>query len=355
MNELMPYPLLALVGQTEMKTALSLALVNPAIGGVLLSGPYGVGKTTAVRGLLDIMPTVKRSRCENGCPPDDDSDLCPECQAWLAAGESRLRDDLMRLLELPLNARLEDVVGGLNERVALEQQRVLLEDGILSRAHGNILYIDEINLLDSAVVDAILDAAAQGQTFVRRGAMVRLYPSQFVLIGSMNPEEGRLRPQILDRLGLRVWIAPRAAGRERLEIYRRAVAFRRDRTGFRARYAAETAKLQADVRSARLLLPSVTLTQAAEALAMRVIADLNIPSHRAEIVLLEAARARAAADNRTRANTADIRAVAPMALRWRRSEHLDAFMATHTADERRIAESLRGRSQKSEVRSQDEA
>ena len=223
MNELMPYPLLALVGQTEMKTALSLALVNPAIGGVLLSGPYGVGKTTAVRGLLDIMPTVKRSRCENGCPPDDDSDLCPECQAWLAAGESRLRDDLMRLLELPLNARLEDVVGGLNERVALEQQRVLLEDGILSRAHGNILYIDEINLLDSAVVDAILDAAAQGQTFVRRGAMVRLYPSQFVLIGSMNPEEGRLRPQILDRLGLRVWIAPRAAGRERLEIYRRAL------------------------------------------------------------------------------------------------------------------------------------
>ncbi len=121
MNDLLPFPLLALVAQTEMKTALSLALVNPAIGGVLLSGPYGVGKTTAVRGLLDIMPLVKRSRCANGCPPDDDSDLCTECMAWLAAGEPRIRDDLMRLLELPLNARLEDVVGGLNERVALEQ------------------------------------------------------------------------------------------------------------------------------------------------------------------------------------------------------------------------------------------
>ena len=340
MNDLLPFPLLALVAQTEMKTALSLALVNPAIGGVLLSGPYGVGKTTAVRGLLDIMPLVKRSRCANGCPPDDDSDLCTECVAWLAAGEPRTRDDLMRLLELPLNARLEDVVGGLNERMALEQQRVVLEDGVLARAHGNILYIDEINLLDTAVVDAILDAAAQGQTFVRRGAMVRLYPSQFVLIGSMNPEEGRLRPQIMDRLGLRVWIAPRADSVERLEIYRRATAFRRDRTTFRARYAAETAKLHADVARARQILSDVTLDPAAEELAMQAISDLNIPSHRAEIVLLEAARARAAADNRLLATGDDVRAVAPMALRWRRSDHLDAFVARHTEEEARIAASL---------------
>ena len=338
--ELLPFPLLAIVGQKELKTALTLALVNPAIGGVLLSGPYGVGKTTAVRGLLDIMPMIKRSRCSNGCPPDDDTDLCSECLGYVAAGESRLKDDVMRLLELPLNARLEDVVGGLNERVAIEQQRVLLEDGVLARAHGNVLYVDEINLLDPAVVDAILDAAAQGQTFVRRGAMIRLYPSQFVLIGSMNPEEGKLRPQILDRLGLRVWVTPRPDSRERLDIYRRASAFRRDRNQFRALYAAETNKLHQDVALARELLPKVQLTRAAETLAMNAISDLNIPSHRAEIVLFEAARAHAAADNRTRAGVQDIRAVAPMALRWRTSEHLTEFTQQFEQEERHIERSL---------------
>ena len=205
MDELLPYPFLALVGQPEMKTALVLALVNPRIGGVLLIGPYGVGKTTAVRALSDIMPNVEREE------RDDE-------------GKPVLRRGPMRIVELPLNARLEDVVGGINERVALEQQRILLEEGVLAKAHRNLLYIDEINLLDARVVDAILDAAAQGRTFVRRGPMTRLYPSQFALIGSMNPEEGTLRPQILDRFGLRVWVAPLAAPQQRLEVYRRARA-----------------------------------------------------------------------------------------------------------------------------------
>ncbi|MCA0352365.1 MAG: magnesium chelatase [Chloroflexi bacterium] len=340
MNELLPYPLLGIVGQRELKTALTLALVNPAVGGVLLSGPYGVGKTTAVRGLLDIMPLVKRSRCENNCPPDDESDLCPTCLDFLARGESRLKDDLMRLIELPLNARLEDVVGGLNERVAIEQQRVVLEEGVLARANHNLLYVDEINLLDHAVVDAILDAAAQGQTFVRRGAMVKLYQSRLILIGSMNPEEGRLRPQILDRLGLRVWVGPLPNARERLEIYRRAIAFRQDRTAFRMAYAQATTQLRLDVLKARELLPKVHLTKTAERYAMQVITQLAIPSHRAEIVLLEAARARAAADDRVRATPNDIKAVAPMALRWRQSPHLSDFLQQHETDEHLIAQAL---------------
>jgi magnesium chelatase subunit I len=144
--EHLPYPFPAIVGQPELKTALLLALINPDIGGVLLSGPYGVGKTTAVRGLLDLLPVVEQL--------DHDE-----------AGEPRTYQARMRLVELPLNARLDDVVGGVNERVALEQQRVLLEPGILARAHNNLLYVDEINLLDQAVVDAILDAAAQGAFF----------------------------------------------------------------------------------------------------------------------------------------------------------------------------------------------
>lgn len=316
MDELLPYPLLALVGQAELKTALILGLINPGVGGVLLSGPYGVGKTTAVRALLDIMPMVERRSLQADAEP----------------GRER-----MRLVELPLNARLEDVVGGINERVALEQRTLLLEPGILAHAHGNMLYVDEVNLLDPAVVDAILDAAAQGRTFVRRGAITRLYPSRFVLVGSMNPEEGALRPQILDRFGLRVWVAPLDDPHQRLEVYRRAQAFRADPGAFRAGYAAQTAALAEEVETARAILPHVSVPPALEELALALVQTLRVPSHRAEIALLEGARARAAADFRNLVSVEDIRRVAPLALRQRHSTQLDEH-ARRSAEERAAVE-----------------
>lgn len=306
-DEIYPFPLLAMVGQTELKTALILGLINPQIGGILISGPYGVGKTTAVRSLLDLMPFVTRD-------------------ATTSDGKPLI--ERMRLIELPLNARLEDVVGGINERIALEQRIVRLEEGILARAHGNVLYVDEINLLDQAVVDAILDAAAQGRTFVRRGAMIRLFPSQFILIGSMNPEEGALRPQILDRFGLRVWVAPVADHRARLEIYRRARDFRNDPAGFRQVYAAQTTSLAEEIMIAREILPHVTIPPELEEQALALVQRLQIPSHRAEIALLEGARARAAADFRNTVNAEDIRRIAPLALTWRHSD----WFERHTAN-----------------------
>jgi magnesium chelatase subunit I len=321
MDDLLPYPFLAIVGQPEMKTALVLALVNPHIGGVLLIGPYGVGKTTAVRALADVMPVVEREeRDEEGKPV--------------------MRRGPMRIIELPLNARLEDVVGGINERVALEQHRVLLEEGALAKAHRNLLYIDEINLLDAQVVDAILDAAAQGRTFVRRGPMTRLYPSQFVLVGSMNPEEGTLRPQILDRLGLRVWVAPLGDRAQRLEVYRRARAFREDPEAFRARYAGELSRLKQEVAAAREILPHVTIVPEAEEFALGCIQALNIPSHRAEITLLEAARARVAADYRTQVTVEDVQIIAPLALRQRRSSRLEAYAEQVSVEDQAIAAAL---------------
>jgi magnesium chelatase subunit I len=314
MDDVLPFPLLALVGQPELKMALILGLINPQIGGVLICGPYGVGKTTAVRGLLDLMPMVERSW--------EDTE-----------GHSHSAHEPMRLVELPLNARLEDVVGGLNQRVAIEQQRVLLDEGILFHAHRNLLYVDEINLLDPIVVEAILDAAAQGRTLVRRGPMTRLFPSQFVLVGSMNPQEGELRPQILDRFGLRVWVAPLEDPRGRLEAYRRSRDFRIDPSTFRTAYATQTAALAEEVEAAREILPHVETPPRLEELTMDLVQALKVPSQRAEHALLEAARARAAADFRDLVNEEDIRRIAPMALLQRHSLPLDAF-ARNYADER---------------------
>lgn len=319
---MVPYPLVAVVGQAELKTALILGLINPQIGGVLLFGPYGVGKTTAVRGLLDVMPMVEREERDQ-----DDRPYTIQCP--------------MQLVELPLNARIEDVVGGINERVALEQQRVLLEEGVLSRAHKNVLYIDEINLLEPPIVDVILDAAAQGRTMVRRGAYTRLFPSQFVLVGSMNPEEGALRPQIMDRFGLRVWVPPLSDHMHRLEIYRRSQAFRNDPQVFRHFYQEQTETLREEIAVARELLPYVTIAEPLEAYVIKLVEQLHILSHRAEIALLEAARARAAADFRNSVTLEDIQQLAPLALRHRQSEMLNAYTIQVAQEQERIEQALK--------------
>lgn len=341
--DLPAFPFLAMVGQVEMKTALLLSVINPAIGGVLLIGPRGTGKTTAVRGLVDLMPPVRRSLCPYGCEEEAAETwgldaLCPDCAARMARGEELTGLERMRFVELPLNARLEDVVGGINERLAVEQQRVRLERGILAHAHRNLLYVDEVNLLDDFIVDAILDAAAQGRVVVRRGPLSALYPSSFVLVGSMNPEEGPLRPQIQDRFGLRVLVDGLADPGERLEVYRRVRLFREHPHRLAASLAAETVSFAEGVGRARDLLPSVQLSAEAESLALEMVRSLQIASHRAEITALEAARACAAADDRTVATVEDVALVAPMAMRQRRSDFMEQYFEAARTEDREIQE-----------------
>jgi len=343
-----PYPFLAIVGQTEMRVALMLAVINPAIGGVLLIGPRGTGKTTAVRSLTGILPDTEVSDCDEealpedleSLPGEDAKFLFPDCYEKFQRGEEISHFEPVRLVELPLNARLEDVVGGINERAAVNRQIVRIERGILSRADNNLLYVDEVNLLEDEIVDAILDAVAQGSYTVRRGAVAGTYRSRFVLIGSMNPEEGRLRPQIMDRFGLRVNVRGLTEKEERMEVYRRIRSFRLNKTRFIRNWEKETAETQEDIAVARELLKETQVTEDALDAGLRLVQSLDIDSHRADHTMFEAARAYAAADGRITATIDDVRAVAPMALRQRRSEFMVNFFHSQQAEDEQIRQTL---------------
>jgi magnesium chelatase subunit I len=339
------FPFLAIVGQAEMKLALILSLVNVNIGGVLLIGPRGTGKTTAVRSLIDLLPDVARSRCTYGCLPEDIAsggidDVCPDCARRYGMGEPLTYTDQVRLIELPLNSRLEDVVGGIDERAAIHQ-RMRLNRGILARADRNLLFVDEVNLLEDAIVDAILDAAAQGTYTVHRGPLVATYRSRFILIGSMNPEEGRLRPQILDRFGLRVIVRGLEHRKERLEAYHRTVSFRNNPRRVVKEFSEATEFFRQELASARDLLHEVRLTSQAESFGLKLIQELGIDSLRAEITLFETARAHAVADGRDQARVEDVRRVAPMSLRMRRSTFMRDYLSSSDEEEDEIHKLLK--------------
>ena len=338
--ELLPFPFLGLVGQMEMKLALLIALVNPSVGGVLLIGPRGTGKTTAVRSLVDLLPQLPRSLCYYGCMPEDieaggmDA-VCPDCARKFAQGEPLAVMERVRLVELPLNARLEDVVGGIDER-AIVHERLRLRRGILNQADRNLLYIDEVNLLSNEVIDAILDASAQGSYTVRRGPVSATYRSRFVLIGSMNPEEGKLRPQIMDRFGLRVVVRGlngEGATEQRLEVYQRVKAYLENPRRLVNAYATETSLAREEIQIARDLLPKVEIPSLATARGLAIINHLKIDSLRAEITLFEAARAYAALDAREAVTLDDLRIIASMSLRLRRSAFMTEYFSHQEKEE----------------------
>jgi magnesium chelatase subunit I len=358
--EAMPFPFLAIVGQREMKLALLLGLINPAVGGILLVGPRGTAKTTAVRSLLDLLPKVERSLCHYGCLPEDveasglDA-VCPDCAKKYAEGQLLTALDRVRLIELPLNARLEDVVGGIDPRTAGVDERAAIHEwlrirrGILAQADRNLLYIDEINLLGDDIVDAILDAAAQGSYTVRRGPVSATYRARFVLIGSMNPEEGKLRPQILDRFGLRVIVKGLEKPDERLEAYRRVRAYLTNPRQMSAGYAEEMAAAATEIQAARERLQKVTLPNKVAKPAIALVQKMSIDSLRAEITWFEAARAYAAADGRLEVLPEDLQTIAPMALRLRRSQFMTEYFSNQQGEEEEMEKLLETLGKKREM------
>ena len=338
--EQLPYPFLAIIGQLEMKLALLLSVINPNIGGVLLIGPRGTGKTTAVRSLLDLLPEIQRSSCFYGCTAEDVETggldaICPDCARKYGEGIPLSKADRVRLVELPLNSKLEDVIGGLDER-ALVHERLRLKRGILAQADLNILYIDEVNLLEDIIVDAILDAAAQGSYALRRGAASASYRSRFTLIGSMNPEEGNLRPQIMDRFGLRVAVHGLADAADRLEVYQRVRAFRQNPRAVINQFSSETTIARLEVQAARAILPRVDIPGTIADLGIALVRKLGIDSLRAEITLFEAARAYAAADGRNLVGSEDIKVVAPMALRLQRSDFMKHYFEERSLEDQEL-------------------
>ena len=334
--ESIPFPFLALVGQNQMKLALLLSLLNPNLGGVLLVGPRGTGKSTAVRGLVELLPQVRRSLCYYGCLEEDMETsgidaVCPDCAKKFGQGDPLSKMEKVRLVELPLNAALEDVVGGLDPR-AKANSRMMLKRGILSRADRNLLYVDEVNLLNDQIVDAILDAAAQGQYTVRRGGMSATYRSNFTLIGSMNPEEGNLRSQIMDRFGLRVVVKGLPDKDDRLEAYRRTRSYKENSRAFAAQYAPSTRLFRDEIQASREKMTEIELPEDVAQTGLELIGNLELDSLRAEITLFEAARAHAAADSREKVTMEDLKVVAPMSLRLRRSSFIDEYIADQSSE-----------------------
>ncbi|OYV87970.1 MAG: magnesium chelatase ATPase subunit I [Acidiphilium sp. 21-68-69] len=318
-----PYPFSAIVGQAEMKEALLIAATEPALGGVLALGDRGTGKSTAVRALAALLPAVSAvAGCRYRCDPADRRRLCPECRARRVGGRLPRERVRVPVVDLPLGATEDRVVGALDIERALADGVKAFEPGLLA-----------INLLEDHLVDLLLDVAASGENVVEREGLSLRHPARFVLIGSGNPEEGELRPQLLDRFGLCVEIRTPTDIGERIEVVRRRDAFEQDPAGFARRFAAAEAGLRDAIVAARRLLPMVAVAEEVLALAARLCVALGTDGLRGELTLLRAARAKAALEGEVAVTPAHLRAVAPAALRHRlRRDPLDESMAGARVD-----------------------
>jgi magnesium chelatase subunit I len=309
------FPFTAIVGQDDLKLAVLLSVIDPAIGGVLITGHRGTAKSTAIRALADLLPPIKVvADCPYRCDPSQTSPECPHCSKQRTL-KSQIQP--VPVVDLPLGATEDRVVGSVDLERALVDGVQAFSPGLLAAAHRGFLYIDEVNLLEDHLVDLLLDVAASGRNVVEREGLSVRHPARFVLIGSGNPEEGDLRPQLLDRFGLHARIKTLHDIEQRVEVVRRRLAFENDASAFIASFEKEQSALRKRLQKAINAKPKVTLPDAALMLAAQLCDRLGIDGHRGELALTRAAVALAAYEGRKSADPELVARVAPLALAHR--------------------------------------
>lgn len=333
------FPFAAIVGQNDMKLALMLVAVDPSIGGVMAFGDRGTGKSTIVRALGSLLPMINvvegcRFQCDPAAPDPD----CLDCKNF--KGKRKSKRIPVPVVDLPLGATEDRVVGALDIEHALARGEKRFEPGLLARAHRGFLYIDEVNLLEDHLVDLLLDVAASGENIVEREGLSVRHPARFVLVGSGNPEEGELRPQLLDRFGLSLEVRTPQDLTERVEVLRRRDDFDRDPKGFAAAWKKANEDICKQIVSARKRLARVEISDAILQLMSRLCMTIGADGLRGELTLMRAARAAAALESSRAVAISHIRKIAPMALRHRlRRNPLDES-GSNARIERGVAEVL---------------
>lgn len=299
-----------------MKRALILNAVNPSIGGVLIRGERGTAKSTAARALAALLPEIEVvADCRFGCDPRHPERLCTECQERLARGEQLpVIKRRTRIVDLPVSATEDRVVGTLDIEKAIQKGERQFDPGVLAAANRGILYVDEVNLLDDHVVDLLLDSAAMGVNVVEREGISFQHPARFILVGTMNPEEGELRPQLLDRFALSVDVSGLGNAGDRMAILERHIAFDRDPESFRREWLPREQTLSQQIERARDIVDDVQYTRRDLFTIANLTAGLNVDGHRADLVILKTARAHAAFEGRDQITERDILLAAELAL-----------------------------------------
>ncbi len=317
------YPFSAIVGQDRMKRALILNAISPSIGGVLIRGERGTAKSTAARALAAILPEIEVFEDDPfSCDPRAPATFTEDLKRRAAAGEQfRIVRRKTRFVNLPVSATEDRVVGTLDIEKAIQKGEKHFEPGILASANRGVLYVDEVNLLDDHLVDLLLDVAAMGVNVVEREGISFSHPARFVLIGSMNPEEGDLRPQLLDRFALCVDVVGIKDPKARMTILERHLAFEADPEGFTRQWEPYDRALTEEIASARELLPHVKYTQHDLATIANLVTSLGVDGHRADLVILKTARAHAAFMGRDCVTEQDILLAAELALPHRLKRH----------------------------------
>ena len=327
------FPFTAIVGQTAMKRALILNAINTRIGGVLIRGKKGTAKSTAVRSLAALLPEVSVLRgCPYSCPPENRQGICQMCQPHSEAATAVTRQ--VRIVDLPVGATEDRLVGSLDIEQAIRSGNRSFEPGLIATTHRGILYVDEVNLLNDHLVDVLLDAAAMGRNYVEREGISVSHAAEFILVGTMNPEEGDLRPQLLDRFGLAVEVDSAFTPEERREVVRRRIAYESDPYGFMDRWQGAESEERQRILSSRVMLDRVTVSDDILELITDICAEYEVDGLRADIVMYKTASTIAAYEGREHVLPEDVREAAEMTLlhRQRRQPFQQPHLVTEQLD-----------------------